>query len=73
MGAALFIYYLELREWKKYYYQLGGGSADIVRTIEGGLARGVLGVYKEGGWVKKDLKRAYVICTQPLSLVLPPA
>ena len=45
--------------------ELGGGSADIVRTLEGGLARGVLGVYKGGGWVKNDKKRAYVICTQP--------
>ena len=44
-----------------------GRIADIVRTIEGGLARGVLGVYKGGGWVKKDRKRAYVICTQPLT------
>ena len=33
--------------------------------MEGGLARGVLGVYKGGGWVKKDQKRAYIICTQP--------
>ena len=41
-----------------------GGSAEIVRTLEGGLARGVLGVYKAGGWVKNDQKRAYVICTQ---------
>ena len=32
----------------------------------GGLAKGVLGVYKGGGWVKNDQKRAYVICTQPL-------
>ena len=44
-----------------------GGSAEIVRTLEGGLARGVLGVYKGGGWVKNDQKRAYVICTQSLS------
>ena len=32
----------------------------------GGLAKGVLGVYKGGGWLKEGSKCAYVICTQPL-------
>ena len=45
---------------------MGGGSPKVVHTLGGGLAKGVLGVYKGGGWVKNDPKRAYVICTQPL-------
>ena len=45
---------------------MGGGSPKVVHTLGGGLAKGVLGVYKGGGWVKKVQKRAYVICTQPL-------
>ena len=44
----------------------GGGSPKVVHTLGGGLAKGVLGVYKGGGWVKKGQKSAYVICTQPL-------
>ena len=52
---------------------MGGGSPKVVHTLGGGLAKGVLGVYKGGGWVKKDQKRAYVICTQPLSVMLPKA
>ena len=44
----------------------GGGSPKEVLTLAGGLAKGVLGVYKGGGWVKKGQKSAYVICTQPL-------
>ena len=43
----------------------GGGSPKVVHTLGGGLAKGVLGVYKGGGWVKKGQKSAYVICTQP--------
>ena len=46
---------------------MGGGSPKVVHTIGGGLGKGVLGVYKGGGWVKKGQKSAYVICTQPLS------
>ena len=45
-----------------------GGSADIIHTLEGGLARGVLVVFKGmGGWVKKDQKRQmkYVQYTAP--------
>ena len=45
----------------------GGGSPKVVHTLGGGLAKGVLGVYKGGGWVKKSQKRAYVICTRPLT------
>ena len=45
---------------------MGGGSPKVVHTLGGGLAKGVLGVYKGGGWVKKGQKSAYVICTQPL-------
>ena len=44
---------------------MGGGSPKVVHTLGGGLAKGVLGVYMGGGWVKKGLKSAYVICTQP--------
>ena len=44
---------------------MGGGSHKVVHTLGGGLAKGVLGVYKGGGWVKKGQKSAYVICTQP--------
>ena len=43
-----------------------GGSADVVRTLEGGLARGVLEVYKGGGWVKNDQKRTYVNVHSPI-------
>ena len=43
-----------------------GGSPKVVHTLGGGLAKGVLGVYKGGGWVKEGSKSAYVICTQPL-------
>ena len=46
---------------------MGGGSPKVVHTLGGGLAKGVLGVYKGGGWVKKGQKSAYVICTQPLT------
>ena len=41
---------------------MGGGSPKVVHTLGGGLAKGVLGVYKGGGWVKKGQKSAYVIC-----------
>ena len=44
----------------------GGGSPKVVHTLGGGLAKGVLGVYKGGGWVKKGQNLAYVLCTQPL-------
>ena len=30
-----------------------GGSPKVVHTLGGGLAKGVLGVYKGGGWVEK--------------------
>ena len=48
----------------------GGGSPKVVHTLGGGLAKGVLGVYKGGGWVKKGQKSAYVICTQPLKEIV---
>ena len=51
---------------------MGGGSPKVVHTLGGGLAKGVLGVYKGGGWVKKGQKSAYVICTQPLCEILDP-
>ena len=44
----------------------GGESPKVVNTLGGGLDKGVLGVYKGGGWVKKGPKSAYVICTQSL-------
>ena len=51
---------------------MGGGSPKVVHTLGGGLAKGVLGVYKGGGWVKKGQKSAYVICTQPQSSINKP-
>ena len=47
-----------------------GGSPKVVHTLGGGSAKGVLGVYKGGGWVKKGQKSAYVICTQPLARII---
>ena len=49
---------------------MGGGTPKVVHTLGGGLAKGVLGVYKGGGWVKKGQKSAYVICTQPLKEIV---
>ena len=55
IGAALFQFH-GTRKVKLLVAIGGEGSADIVRTLEGGLARGVLVVYKRVGGSKRTKK-----------------